>query len=95
MFLLCNTYRRLVELRDNFKSMPTLMLVKIKGKRRIRQQRVRWLDNKTNSLNMNLSKLWEIVEDRGAWRATIHKLQRVGHDLAATTEQKKLQGRLG
>ena len=53
------------------------------------------MDSITDSMDMYLNKLLEIVEDRGAWRATIHKLQRVGHDLAATTEQKKLQGRLG
>ena len=59
------------------------MLAKIKGKRKIGQQRVRWLDNKTNALNVNLSKLWEIVEDRGAWCAAVHGLQRVRHDLEA------------
>ena len=67
--------RCLVELHDNFKSMPTLMLAKIKGKRKIGQQRVRWLDNKTNALNVNLSKLWEIVEDRGAWCAAVHEIE--------------------
>ena len=49
----------------------TLMLVKIEGKRR-GWQRTRWLDSITNSTDMNLSKLQEIVEDRGAWHATIH-----------------------
>ena len=43
----------------------TLMLGKIEGKRRNGQQRMRWLDNITDSVNMNLSKLWEIVEGRG------------------------------
>ena len=51
----------------------TLMLGKIKSKRRRGQQKKRWLDSITNSMNMNLSKLWEIVEDRGAWRALIHE----------------------
>ena len=49
-----------------------LMLGKIEGKRRRRQQRVRRLDSITDSVDMNLSKLWEIVEDRGAWHAAVH-----------------------
>jgi len=50
----------------------TLMLGKIEGKRRRGQQRMRWLDGITDSMHMNLSKLGEIVKDRGAWCAVIH-----------------------
>ena len=44
----------------------------MKAKRRRRQQRMRWLDSISNSLDMILSKLWEIVEDRGVWHAAVH-----------------------
>ena len=50
----------------------TLMLGKIEGRRRRGQQRMRWLDSTTDSVAMNLSKLWEMVEDRGAWCAAVH-----------------------
>ena len=48
---------------------------------------MRWLGNITKQMNMNLSKLWEIVKDRGAWSAAVHGLQRVRHDLAAEQQQ--------
>ena len=52
----------------------TLTLGKIEDRRRRRQQRVRWLDGTTDSMDMSLSKLQEMVKDRETWRAAIHEL---------------------
>ena len=66
--------------KDNDSLEKTLMLGKIEGRRRRGQQRTRWLEGITDSMDMNLSDLWEMVKNREAWSAAIHEVTRVRQD---------------
>ena len=86
-------FRHLIQRADSLEK--TLMLGQIESKSRRGQQRMRLLDSITNSVDMNLSKSWEIVKDRGAWRAAVHGVTKSRIQLSNWTTSGYQRGKAG